>query len=93
MPVIAATVEPTIAGNSDDGQVNTPTVHRCEICGKSYKNRNCLLKHGWEHHDQWATSREVCASKHQQVQLMEAAQLLVEIGWGREGKGEKGAQR
>lgn len=53
--------------------------HTCEQCGKMYKHRNCLSKHRWEHHESWESTRKVCATKHQQVQLLEAAQVLIEM--------------
>lgn len=52
---------------------------QCGVCGKSYKHRNCLSKHMWEHHDSWEHTKKVCQTKHQQVQLLEAAQVLSEI--------------
>jgi hypothetical protein len=33
----------------------------------------------WEHHDSWEHTKKVCQTKHQQVQLLEAAQVLSEI--------------
>jgi len=51
----------------------------CEFCGKMYKHRNCLSKHQWEHHEHWETTKRLCVSKHQQVQLLEAATVLVNI--------------
>lgn len=53
--------------------------HQCETCGKVYKHRNCLTKHGWEHHESWALTKKWCQTKHQQVQMLEAAQVLVEM--------------
>lgn len=52
---------------------------QCEICGKVYKHRNCLSKHMWEHHESWEHTKKSCQTKHQQVQLLEAAQVLSEI--------------
>jgi len=51
----------------------------CEFCGKIYKHRNCLTKHQWEHHEHWETTKRLCVSKHQQVQLLEAATVLINI--------------
>lgn len=56
-----------------------PNALQCDICGKLYKHRNCLSKHMWEHHESWEHTRKVCQTKHQQVQLLEAAQVLTEI--------------
>lgn len=55
------------------------TTHQCERCGKVYKHKNCLLKHAWEHHESWSLTKKWCATKHQQVQMLEAAQVLVEM--------------
>jgi len=54
--------------------------YQCQVCGKTYKHRSCLSKHGWEHHEFWSLTRIICQNKHQQVQLLEAAQVLAEIG-------------
>ncbi|KAJ1743696.1 hypothetical protein LPJ78_000932 [Coemansia sp. RSA 989] len=51
----------------------------CEVCGKRYKHRSCLHKHLWEHHDAWETCLKYNLTKHQQVQMMEAAQVLVDM--------------
>lgn len=55
------------------------TTHHCERCGKVYKHKNCLVKHAWEHHESWPMTKKWCATKHQQVQMLEAAQVLVEM--------------
>ena len=42
----------------------------CEKCGKTYKQRNSLYKHQWEHSEFWEpTARKFNMSKHQQVQV------------------------
>ncbi|PIA15610.1 hypothetical protein COEREDRAFT_81937 [Coemansia reversa NRRL 1564] len=51
----------------------------CSVCGKRYKHRSCLHKHLWEHHDAWETCLKYNLTKHQQVQMMEAAQVLVDM--------------
>ena len=51
----------------------------CTMCGKAYKHKSCLSKHLWEHHEFWNAAKKFCLSKHQQVQLMEAAQTLVDM--------------
>ncbi|KAJ1965638.1 hypothetical protein GGI12_000634 [Dipsacomyces acuminosporus] len=51
----------------------------CGVCGKRYKHRSCLHKHLWEHHDAWETCLKYNLTKHQQVQMMEAAQVLVDM--------------
>ncbi|ODQ50899.1 hypothetical protein SAICODRAFT_21246 [Saitoella complicata NRRL Y-17804] len=53
---------------------------RCERCGKGYKHISCLNKHKWEHTPQWQTTSKLLISKHQQVQLLEAASVLVSMG-------------
>ncbi|KAJ2963806.1 hypothetical protein NQZ79_g1276 [Umbelopsis isabellina] len=54
-------------------------VYRCEECGKPYKHANCLYKHRWEHSEQWAMTSKLNITKHQQVQLLEAAAILVNM--------------
>lgn len=55
------------------------SMHACGECGKVYKHRNCLVKHHWEHHALWPLTKRFCQTKHQQVQLMEAAHVLSEM--------------
>ncbi|KXT02535.1 hypothetical protein AC578_4154 [Pseudocercospora eumusae] len=50
---------------------------KCEHCGKAYKHGSCLNKHLWEHTPQWQYTSKLLISKHQQVQLLEAASVLV----------------
>ncbi|KAI4087560.1 MAG: hypothetical protein LQ339_008877 [Xanthoria mediterranea] len=50
---------------------------RCEKCGKGYKHSSCLTKHRWEHTPEWSYTSKLLISKHQQVQLLEAASVLV----------------
>ncbi|KAL8971709.1 MAG: hypothetical protein Q9183_000920 [Haloplaca sp. 2 TL-2023] len=50
---------------------------RCEQCGKGYKHSSCLTKHLWEHTPEWSLTSKLLISKHQQVQLLEAASVLV----------------
>ncbi|KAL1980498.1 hypothetical protein VTN96DRAFT_4022 [Rasamsonia emersonii] len=52
---------------------------RCEQCGKGYKHSSCLTKHMWEHDPAWAFTSKLLISKHQQVQLLEAASVLVNM--------------
>ncbi|KAL2375630.1 hypothetical protein RJZ90_007965 [Blastomyces dermatitidis] len=52
---------------------------RCERCGKGYKHSSCLTKHMWEHDPAWAYTSKLLISKHQQVQLLEAATVLVNM--------------
>ncbi|CAG8486324.1 2322_t:CDS:2 [Funneliformis caledonium] len=55
------------------------TTYTCHECGKKYKHRNCLVKHLWEHHESWELCLKFNLTKHQQVQMMEAAQILVDL--------------
>ncbi|SCZ91439.1 BZ3500_MvSof-1268-A1-R1_Chr1-2g01409 [Microbotryum saponariae] len=41
-----------------------------------YKHAACLQKHRWEHTEQWQEASKLLLSKHQQVQLLEAAAIL-----------------
>ncbi|ETN36324.1 uncharacterized protein HMPREF1541_08601 [Cyphellophora europaea CBS 101466] len=52
---------------------------RCDTCGKGYKHSSCLTKHMWEHDPAWAITSKLLISKHQQVQLLEAASVLCNI--------------
>ncbi|KAI3630712.1 hypothetical protein MIR68_012147 [Amoeboaphelidium protococcarum] len=49
----------------------------CPTCGKVYKNQSCLAKHIWEHHESWKYVKTLLLNKHQSVQVMEAAQTLL----------------
>ncbi|GLB41249.1 putative C2H2 finger domain protein [Lyophyllum shimeji] len=50
--------------------------HRCESCSKVYRHPSCLIKHRWEHTTHWREASKFVLSKHQQVQLLEAAAIL-----------------
>jgi len=50
---------------------------KCDKCGKEYKHSSCLSKHLWEHTPEWSYTSKLLISKHQQVQLLEAASVLV----------------
>ncbi|KAK4509154.1 uncharacterized protein ATC70_007504 [Mucor velutinosus] len=50
--------------------------HRCDECGKLYKHLKSLFKHQWEHSEYWEASSKLSLTKHQQVQLLEAASIL-----------------
>ncbi|KAK4224148.1 hypothetical protein QBC38DRAFT_26115 [Podospora fimiseda] len=52
---------------------------KCETCGKGYKHSSCLTKHLWEHTPEWNYTSKLLISKHQQVQLLEAASVLVQM--------------
>lgn len=49
---------------------------KCEACGKGYKHITSLAKHLWEHTPEWQRTKKLSISKHQQVQLLEAASIL-----------------
>lgn len=51
--------------------------YRCNDCGKSYKSHNCLQKHRWEHSEEWELTKKLPLTKHQQVQMLEAAAILI----------------
>ncbi|WFD20511.1 hypothetical protein MCAP1_002757 [Malassezia caprae] len=53
------------------------TIHKCESCAKVYRHPSCLIKHRWEHTMYWKEASKFLMSKHQQVQLLEAAAILV----------------
>ncbi|KAF2712884.1 hypothetical protein K504DRAFT_343644, partial [Pleomassaria siparia CBS 279.74] len=60
-----------------DGKRTSGSELRCEKCGKGYKHSSCLTKHLWEHTPEWQYTSKLLISKHQQVQLLEAASVLV----------------
>ncbi|KAL7785517.1 hypothetical protein V8C37DRAFT_393884 [Trichoderma ceciliae] len=60
-----------------DGKKSNRVEVRCETCGKGYKHSSCLTKHLWEHTPEWSFTSKLLISKHQQVQLLEAASVLV----------------
>lgn len=51
----------------------------CQECLKEYKHQNCLQKHKWEHTLAWQETSKLSISKHQQVQLLEAATVLIDL--------------
>ncbi|KAG0250721.1 hypothetical protein BGZ95_007116, partial [Linnemannia exigua] len=59
--------------------------HKCTDCGKVYKHPNCLWKHRWLHSQYWKSATKFLLSKHQQVQLMEAAAILLGMDESRQG--------
>jgi len=61
-----------------DGK-RAPADLRCDRCGKGYKHGSCLSKHMWEHDPAWSITSKLLISKHQQVQLLEAATVLVNM--------------
>lgn len=77
-PTLPTTSSP-IPGEAKRVRIHTNSMHQCSVCGKMYKHRNCLTKHAWEHHESWALTKKWCQTKHQQVQMLEAAQVLTEL--------------
>lgn len=51
-------------------------VFKCENCSKEYRHPSCLIKHRWEHSPHWREPTQISMSKHQQVQMLEAAAIL-----------------
>lgn len=64
-------------GNGLSGEGRGQVLHRCEACAKVYRHPSCLIKHRWEHTVYWKEASKFLMSKHQQVQLLEAAAILV----------------
>ncbi|KAF8978381.1 hypothetical protein BGZ46_006521 [Entomortierella lignicola] len=72
--------------NKKEGQQdNSSEMHKCLDCGKIYKHPNCLWKHRWLHSVYWKGATKFLLSKHQQVQLMEAAAILLGMDESRQG--------
>ncbi|KAF9501550.1 hypothetical protein BDN71DRAFT_1585246 [Pleurotus eryngii] len=59
--------------------------YKCESCSKIYRHPSCLIKHRWEHTPQWREASKFVLSKHQQVQLLEAAAILSHMSPGATG--------
>ncbi|KAI1742212.1 hypothetical protein F4680DRAFT_43584 [Xylaria scruposa] len=60
-----------------EGRKSNRVELRCDKCGKGYKHSSCLTKHLWEHTPEWSYTSKLLISKHQQVQLLEAASVLL----------------
>lgn len=73
----------SIGGDDDASSVKNGgkelPIHRCESCNKVYRHPSCLVKHRWEHTVYWKEASKFLMSKHQQVQLLEAAAILVNM--------------
>ena len=54
-------------------------VFKCENCSKEYRHPSCLIKHRWEHSPHWKEPTQLSMSKHQQVQMLEAAAILAHL--------------
>ncbi|AOA64924.1 Hypothetical protein PP7435_CHR4-0097 [Komagataella phaffii CBS 7435] len=66
---------------------------KCEACGKGYKHISSLAKHLWEHTPEWNVTKKLLISKHQQVQLLEAASILCSMTDKEEKEKEKEKER
>lgn len=51
--------------------------YKCEKCGKTYRHPACLTKHRWQHTEYWKEASKLMLSKHQSVQMLEAAAILM----------------
>lgn len=69
----------SVATDDDKASMNSSNqmLHKCEACSKVYRHPSCLVKHRWEHTVYWKEASKFLMSKHQQVQLLEAAAILV----------------
>lgn len=67
----------TSSGSS--GSTTAKDRYQCRECGKVYKHPNCLSKHQWEHSAEWEFTSQFLLTKHQQVQLLEAAAILMNM--------------
>ncbi|KAG6889549.1 hypothetical protein C0995_016676 [Termitomyces sp. Mi166 len=90
LPASAPLTDGTINSTAEDSQGSEPTPipingkggrkrgvdHKCESCSKIYRHPSCLIKHRWEHTPHWREASKFVLSKHQQVQLLEAAAIL-----------------
>lgn len=63
----------------DEVGSTTDPIYCCSDCGKKYKHPNCLTKHQWEHSEQWEYTSKFLLTKHQQVQMLEAASILMNM--------------
>lgn len=62
--------------DEESGAVDTS----CPQCGKSYRQNNSFYKHLYEHHSKWDyVSETFNLSKHQQVMMMQGAELLLSL--------------
>ncbi|CAO3689793.1 unnamed protein product [Umbelopsis ramanniana] len=87
-------IKPNSKGNSKRQKNNKPMVEddhcdcdqvggrmECDACGASFTHPKCLAKHRWDRHmDRWSMVEGMLdMNKQQQVQVMEAAQILMDI--------------
>lgn len=76
-PSSTATDDADMKESSTGPHGHHQTIHKCESCSKVYRHPSCLIKHRWEHTMYWKEASKFLMSKHQQVQLLEAAAILV----------------
>ncbi|KAH7323289.1 hypothetical protein B0J17DRAFT_682859 [Rhizoctonia solani] len=81
----SSTDSPVVEANG--GKAKKGTIFKCETCSKVYRHPNCLVKHRWEHSPHWREASKFLLSKHQQVQMLEAAAILSHISPARNGVG------
>jgi hypothetical protein len=74
--------------NRNYSESYTNGIYRCHDCGKSYKHPNCLSKHRWEHSEEWELTSKLPLTKHQQVQMLEAAAILISMDTKKEKEDE-----
>ncbi|TCD67634.1 hypothetical protein EIP91_012199 [Steccherinum ochraceum] len=71
-----ATTELSAGGITIKNGKKRGMIFKCESCSKVYRHPSCLIKHRWEHSPHWREASKFLLSKHQQVQLLEAAAIL-----------------
>ncbi|KAG9119482.1 hypothetical protein FRC07_005473 [Ceratobasidium sp. 392] len=86
IPASVPAVEPEAQSNGG-GKAKKGTIFKCETCSKVYRHPNCLVKHRWEHSPHWREASKFLLSKHQQVQMLEAAAILSHISPMKNGVG------
>ncbi|ORY93624.1 hypothetical protein BCR43DRAFT_497260 [Syncephalastrum racemosum] len=76
----AAATLASFATLQDDGECHCRGELRCDHCDSSFAHAKCLSNHRWEHAEGWKEIQgKLGMSKTQQVQLLEAAQILMDI--------------
>lgn len=87
---LSSTVPASLPHDSEaapNGKAKKGTIFKCETCSKVYRHPNCLVKHRWEHSPHWREASKFLLSKHQQVQMLEAAAILSHISPQKNGVG------
>ncbi|ORY90220.1 hypothetical protein BCR35DRAFT_299806 [Leucosporidium creatinivorum] len=86
----------TVGDDDEEGEIKPGSrkprgeTYACEKCNKLYAHERCLVKHRWEHTAHWKEASKLLLSKHQQVQLLEAAAILKAASSGSSLPEEKG---